>query len=405
MESPNNSEAGISNINCTPVKKRRYVISQHPLGSAESISNEENMSLKSVISEMRTLQLSMDAFNSRISEIENKLTCVLDKCLEIVDKVSKVENVIISDTSGGNDTASNGPECSLLSKNILFNNSHVTRLPRLNSGDTAPQHSLLNTRVNEPVSCGSESTSISPSSTSNTSRMITESSQIIKLNEESDHPDGSWLGNPQVAEARVRVPVRSYDLDHINISCSTAEKMALALLDKLFSRETLAESNLTGKGKHKKKQLNPLFIYGIYCHLQFIFNIQEPDWVRIKNNMEAKCRFLWKRKAKGVPLGTPQNLSKPNAHKQPEYSVELVSEPHYTTFPIYACDDDAVSRVVTVDSVESVYHLETGDLASEQLLSGTLGPVPVLVTSNSNIMLASAAATSSRGDTDTDHCD
>ena len=96
------------------------MISQHPLGSAESISNEENMSLKSVISEMRTLQLSMDAFNSRISEIENKLTCVLDKCLEIVDKVSKVENVIISDTSVGNDTASNGPECSLLSKNILL---------------------------------------------------------------------------------------------------------------------------------------------------------------------------------------------------------------------------------------------------------------------------------------------
>lgn len=34
--------------------------------------------------------------------------------------------------------------------------------------------------------------------------------------------------------------------------------MAIVLLDHLFSQETQAESNLSGKGKHFKKQLDPL---------------------------------------------------------------------------------------------------------------------------------------------------
>jgi hypothetical protein len=31
----------------------------------------------------------------------------------------------------------------------------------------------------------------------------------------------------------------------------------------------LAASNLTGRGKHKKQQLDPLLIYGDYCHLRW----------------------------------------------------------------------------------------------------------------------------------------
>jgi hypothetical protein len=33
---------------------------------------------------------------------------------------------------------------------------------------------------------------------------------------------------------------------------------------------------------------------------------REQDWNRIKNNMESKCRFLWKRKLKNLPLGEPK---------------------------------------------------------------------------------------------------
>lgn len=41
--------------------------------------------------------------------------------------------------------------------------------------------------------------------------------------------------------------------------------MALTLLDYLFHREIQAMSNLSGQGKHGKKQLDPLMIYGIRC--------------------------------------------------------------------------------------------------------------------------------------------
>jgi len=52
---------------------------------------------------------------------------------------------------------------------------------------------------------------------------------------------------------------------HIESNCRTAEKMALALLDYLFDRDTQACSNLSGMGKHGKKKLDPLFIYGLRC--------------------------------------------------------------------------------------------------------------------------------------------
>jgi hypothetical protein len=42
----------------------------------------------------------------------------------------------------------------------------------------------------------------------------------------------------------------------------------------LYYRETLAQSNLSGKGRHKKKQLDPLVVYGIYCHLKYLYNIR-----------------------------------------------------------------------------------------------------------------------------------
>jgi hypothetical protein len=42
----------------------------------------------------------------------------------------------------------------------------------------------------------------------------------------------------------------------------------------LYDRETLAQSNLSGKGRHKKKQLDPLVVYGIYCHLKYLYNIR-----------------------------------------------------------------------------------------------------------------------------------
>ena len=81
----------------------------------------------------------------------------------------------------------------------------------------------------------------------------------------ADYPAGVWLGEENNPELRVRVSITPSDLLHIHSNCRTPEKMALTLLDYLFDRDTQAISNLSGTGKHGKKQLDPLKIYGIRC--------------------------------------------------------------------------------------------------------------------------------------------
>ncbi|PRD27395.1 UNVERIFIED_CONTAM: banp [Trichonephila clavipes] len=104
------------------------------------------------------------------------------------------------------------------------------------------------------------------------------------------------------------------DLFHIHTTCTTAEKMALTLLDYLFDRETQACSNISGMGKHKKKQLDPLFVYGLKCHLNFHFGISEQDWNKIKQNLDSKCRTAFRRKIKGLPLTPKGNHQSNSSH-------------------------------------------------------------------------------------------
>uniref|UniRef100_A0A3Q2Y6M6 Protein BANP n=1 Tax=Hippocampus comes TaxID=109280 RepID=A0A3Q2Y6M6_HIPCM len=125
---------------------------------------------------------------------------------------------------------------------------------------------------------------------------------LITLNSEEDYPGGTWLGDDSNPEVRVRCPVSPADMLHISSNCRTAEKMALTLLDYLFHREVQAMSNLSGQGKHGKKQLDPLMIYGIRCHLFHKFGISESDWYRIKQSIDSKCRTAWRRKQRGQSL-------------------------------------------------------------------------------------------------------
>ena len=83
---------------------------------------------------------------------------------------------------------------------------------------------------------------------------------------------------------------------YINAKCTTPEKMALALLDNLFTKETLSVSNISGKSKLGKKQLDPVLIHGIKCHLVHMFDISESLWERIKLNIDSKCRTAWKKR-------------------------------------------------------------------------------------------------------------
>ncbi|TRZ02519.1 hypothetical protein DNTS_026574 [Danionella cerebrum] len=157
--------------------------------------------------------------------------------------------------------------------------------------------------VQEDQESGSEtsdsvSNSGQPGSQNNNNNNVT----LITLNSEEDFPSGTWLGDENNAEMRVRCPVSPADMLHISTNCRTAEKMALTLLDYLFHRETQAVSNLSGQGKHGKKQLDPLMIYGIRCHLFHKFTISESDWYRIKQSIDSKCRTAWRRKQRGQSL-------------------------------------------------------------------------------------------------------
>nr|XP_037283496.1 protein BANP-like isoform X2 [Rhipicephalus microplus] len=179
---------------------------------------------------------------------------------------------------------------------------------------------------------------------------------LITLNTEADYPQGSWLGDEKNPEMRVRCPINPTTLFHINNTCTTPEKMALTLLDHIFDRETQARSNISGSGKHKKQQLDPLMIYGIRCHLTHLFDVTNADWDRIKLNIDSKCRTAFRRKKKGLPLnpkilgstaadsssaqkfGVPQN--EPDVSEDSMNSIELVPQTsEFCTFSLQTIED------------------------------------------------------------------
>nr|KAF6409054.1 BTG3 associated nuclear protein [Rousettus aegyptiacus] len=151
---------------------------------------------------------------------------------------------------------------------------------------------------------------------------------LITLNSEEDYPNGTWLGDENNPEMRVRCAIIPSDMLHISTNCRTAEKMALTLLDYLFHREVQAVSNLSGQGKHGKKQLDPLTIYGIRCHLFYKFGITESDWYRIKQSIDSKCRTAWRRKQRGQSLAV-----KSFSRRTPSSSSYSTSESMMSTPP------------------------------------------------------------------------
>uniref|UniRef100_A0A671QUE7 Protein BANP n=1 Tax=Sinocyclocheilus anshuiensis TaxID=1608454 RepID=A0A671QUE7_9TELE len=141
---------------------------------------------------------------------------------------------------------------------------------------------LLKVPIQEEVQEDQESGSETSDSVSNSGQPLSQNTNnvtLITLNSEEDYPAGTWLGDENNPEMRVRCPVSPADMLHISTNCRTAEKMALTLLDYLFHREVQAVSNLSGQGKHGKKQLDPLMIYGIRCGKNKIIYVQK--WARL----------------------------------------------------------------------------------------------------------------------------
>ncbi|XP_003748500.1 protein BANP [Galendromus occidentalis] len=125
---------------------------------------------------------------------------------------------------------------------------------------------------------------------------------ISALNSHSDYPNGSWLGDDGDPKKRVRVPLDPKVVLDLNATCRTPEKMALKLLDLLFSRDVQANANISGSSKYGKQKLNPVYVYAILCHLVFTFNISESDWDRIKLSIDSKCRTAFRRKRKALEI-------------------------------------------------------------------------------------------------------
>ncbi|KAJ8302976.1 hypothetical protein KUTeg_019372 [Tegillarca granosa] len=178
---------------------------------------------------------------------------------------------------------------------------------------------------------------------------------LITLNSEEDYPNGTWLGDENNPEMRVRTPITPSDLLHIHSNCRTPEKMALTMLDYLFDRETQATSNLSGMGKHGKKQLDPLMIYGIRCHLIHRFGVTEADWHRIKLNIDSKCRTAFRRKMRGMPLTVKafRGKSTPTYIQMGEGSGDQLS------------DEDSLQ--------ENALHIHQGDVDIKGMVAATEG--------------------------------
>ncbi|CAN7939800.1 unnamed protein product, partial [Ixodes hexagonus] len=220
-------------------------------------------------------QVLLDSFKetifSRLESLENRLDSLNDQCQTLEDKIDVLSTVVKENASAASSSLAR----------YLHNWNFCIGSPTIVSLDEEPGTAFA---------AGSSVT-------------------LITLNTEADFPHGSWLGDENNPEVRVRCPISPTTLFHINTTCTTPEKMALTLLDHLFDRETQACSNISGSGKHKKQRLDPLMIYGIRCHLTHLFEVTNADWDRIKLNIDSKCRTAFRRKKRGLPLNTKVTTS------------------------------------------------------------------------------------------------
>ncbi|XP_071384583.1 protein BANP [Centroberyx affinis] len=298
-----------------PQKKRRKL----------SNNQENNNNNNQDISFIKNLLLSLNSsICQRLEGIESKLQAVEATCKALGRKLdsmvpnakSPIQVPMVAGSPQGATQTWNKVRCVVPQTNVIVSSDR----PKGSSPEDTPLENLLSNTVTgrrqntilvkvpgpEESQDDQESGSEASDSVSNgghaSNAQNGQNVTLITLNSEDDYPSGTWLGDESNPEMRVRCPVSAADMLHIATNCRTAEKMALTLLDYLFHREVQAMSNLSGQGKHGKKQLDPLMIYGIRCHLFYKFGITESDWYRIKQSIDSKCRTAWRRKQRGQSL-------------------------------------------------------------------------------------------------------
>uniref|UniRef100_A0A673BZE4 Protein BANP n=1 Tax=Sphaeramia orbicularis TaxID=375764 RepID=A0A673BZE4_9TELE len=262
--------------------------------------------------------------NQRLEGIESKLQALDATCKALGRKLdsmvpcakSPIQVPMVAGSPQGATQTWNKVRCVVPQTNVIVSSEH----PKGSSQEDTPLENLLSNAVTrrrqntilvkvpgpeesqEEQESGSEASDSVSNGGQSGNAQNGQNVTLITLNSEDDYPGGTWLGDENNPEMRVRCPVSPADMLHITTNCRTAEKMALTLLDYLFHREIQAMSNLSGQGKHGKKQLDPLMIYGIRCHLFYKFGITESDWYRIKQSIDSKCRTAWRRKQRGQSL-------------------------------------------------------------------------------------------------------
>ncbi|XP_067359130.1 protein BANP isoform X2 [Channa argus] len=335
---------------------------ERPLKKKRKLSNSQENSNNQDISFIKNLLVSCTtSISQRLEGVESKLQALDATCKALGRKLdslmpytkSPIQVPMVAGSPQGATQTWNKVRCVVPQTNVIVSREH----PKAPSHEDTPLESLLSDTVarrrqntilvkvpgpeesQEEQESGSEaSDSVSnggqPSNAQNGQNVT-----LITLNSEDDYPDGTWLGDENNPEMRVRCPVSPADMLHISTNCRTAEKMALTLLDYLFHREVQAMSNLSGQGKHGKKQLDPLMIYGIRCHLFHKFGITESDWYRIKQSIDSKCRTAWRRKQRGQSLAvksfskrTPRNSVTEGGIAEETAHIETATQQtlHYT---------------------------------------------------------------------------
>uniref|UniRef100_A0A8C4QDV2 Protein BANP n=2 Tax=Eptatretus burgeri TaxID=7764 RepID=A0A8C4QDV2_EPTBU len=288
----------------------------------------------------------------RLESVESKLVALEKRCQQMEDKL---DHMLSQTTSAPMQVpmVAGSPwgvtQSNMKVRSCVPGRRHGPIVVRVRDGDDLP---------NEDGGSGSE-TGEGNSNGLSTSPLRGAKVTFITLNSEDDYPDGSWLGDENNLELRVRCPISPSDMFHISNSCRTAEKVALTLLDYLFHREVQAASNLSGQGKHGKKQLDPLMIYGIRCHLFHKFGITEGDWYRIKQSIDSKCRTAWRRKQRG------QSLSVKGFSRRAQNPVSAPASPSIQTNEV-ACSDMNCSDMTCTAPDVSAAGVQSYTLASGQ---------------------------------------
>ncbi|XP_009999397.1 PREDICTED: protein BANP isoform X1 [Chaetura pelagica] len=284
--------------------------------------NCQDPSIKTICLRLDSIEAKLLALEATCKSLEEKLDLVMNK------QHSPIQVPMVAGSPLGATQTCNKVRCVVPQTTVILNNDRQNSIVAKMVGQEEPLsraadslENILNNAVpgrrqntivvkvpghddshNEDGESGSEASDSVSNSGQLGSQSIGNNVTLITLNSEEDYPNGTWLGDENNPEMRVRCPITPADMLHISTNCRTAEKMALTLLDYLFHREIQAISNLSGQGKHGKKQLDPLMIYGIRCHLFYKFGITESDWYRIKQSIDSKCRTAWRRKQRGQSL-------------------------------------------------------------------------------------------------------